>query len=409
MAGAARGLNGRTVGRLRLAAQGLIPSSASPTGVAGPAAATPGAVAGPAAATTGGVALASTASPFAYSAEVARVAGVVRWLTAIQAQDLPAALWAVGSRAPGAGISAVRTALDTGRIVRSWPMRGTLHLVAPEDLGWMLDLTAEKLTRSIAARFRDLDISWADIEKARDVALTRIAAGGPVSRPDLFKEFEAAGQPTTGQRGIHILGTLCRHGWLVQGPMAGNQQLLVAFEDWIRTSRRLPREEAVAEFLLRYLRSHGPATVRDFAWWTQLPLTEVRAALADIRDQLVALDVNGTEYWLSPETAELLDSGLPGARSVLLLPGFDEFVLGYQDRSLVLPPEHADKIVPGNNGVFKKTVVAAGEVVGTWALTGSGPGAAVVPELFDETRPLGPTARAALEKAARGYRTFLAN
>ena len=370
-------LSRNVMGRLRLVSQGL--TAAGPAPVAGPAGAVPG------------------------SAE-----DVVRWMTAMQAQDLQASLWAVGVRHPGLGLGDVRAALDAGSIVRSWPMRGTLHLVAPEDLGWMLDLTAERLTRSIAARHRELAISWADIEASRDVALARIAAGGPVSRTDLFKEFDAAGQPTTGQRGIHILGTLCRHGWLVPGPLAGNQQLLVAFDEWIPVSRRLERAEAVAEFLLRYIRSHGPVTVRDFAWWTQIPLTEARTALDAVRSQVVEVEFGGVDYWMSPETAALLDGGVPGARSVLLLPGFDEFVLGYQDRSLVLAPEHFNSIVPGGNGVFKKTVVAAGEVVGTWAREGTGRAAAVVPEFFDGIRPPGPAAHAALAKAARRYEAFLA-
>lgn len=286
-------------------------------------------------------------------------------------------------------------------------MRGTLHLVAPEDLRWMLELTAERLTRSIAARHRELAITWADIEKCRDIALEHIAAGGPVSRAGLFQVFDAAGQPTQGQRGIHIIGTLCRHAWLVQGPLAGNQQLLAAFDGWIPVSRKLERQEAIAEFMLRYFRSHGPATLRDFAWWTQLPLTEVRTVFEDIKDQLVELAFDGASYWLSPETAGLLDDGLPGQRAVLLLPGFDEFLLGYQDRSLVLAPEHANRIVPGGNGVFKKTVVAGGEVVGTWAREGSGPRAAVVPELFDPAKPLGPAARAAFTRAAQRYLAFL--
>lgn len=333
---------------------------------------------------------------------------LVRWMTAMQAQDLPAAVWAVGARVPGAGISDVRAAIDSGTVVRSWPMRGTLHLVAPEDLRWMLDLTAERLHRSIAGRHRQLDIAWADVEKARDLALDRILADGPISRPELFKVFDAGGQPTHGQRGIHLLGSLCRHGWLVLGPLSRNQQLIAAFDQWIPTSRVLEREEAIGEFLVRYFRSHGPATLRDFAWWTQLPLTEVRAALQDVQDQLVELEFDGASYWLSPDVASLLDSGVPGARSLQLLPGFDEFVLGYTDRSPVLAPEHSDLIVPGGNGIFKKTVVAAGKVVGTWVVQGTGRGAAVVPELFDGTPPLGPAAQAALAKAARRYLTFLA-
>ncbi|WP_255768089.1 winged helix DNA-binding domain-containing protein [Pseudarthrobacter sulfonivorans] len=363
---AANRVSRRTMGRLRLAAQGLL----------GPG--RPGSV-----------------------------AGAVRWMTATQAQDLQAALHAVGLRVPGAGLSDVRAALETGEIVRSWPMRGTLHLVAPEDLWWMLGLTAERLHRVVAGRHRELDITWADIEKCRDVALEHVAGGGSVSRNELFAIFEAAGQPTTGQRGMHILGSLCRHAWLVQGPLAGNQQLLVAFDEWITESRALERQEAIAEFVLRYFRSHGPATVRDFAWWTQLPLPEVRAALNQVSVHLVQLEFGGDTYWMSPEIAALLDDGVPGQRSVLLLPGFDEFLLGYQDRSLVLAPENANKIVPGGNGVFKKTVVAGGEVIGTWARAGTGPSAAVVPELFDEARPLGAGAQAAFAKATGQHLAFL--
>jgi hypothetical protein len=335
------------------------------------------------------------------------VAEAVRWMTATQAQDLQASLLAIGLRVPGAGLSDVRAALDAGSIVRSWPMRGTLHLVAPEDLRWLLDLTAERLHRVVAGRHRELDITWADIEKCRDVALEHLAGGGSVSRNELFAILEAAGQPITGQRGSHILGSLCRHAWLVQGPLAGNQQLLVAFDEWIPVSRTLERQEAIAEFVLRYFHSHGPATVRDFAWWTQLPLPEVRAALEQVGGQLVDLEFAGATYWMSPETASLLDDGVPGQRSVLLLPGFDEFLLGYQDRSLVLAPEHADKIVPGGNGVFKKTIVAGGEVIGTWAMAGTGRSAAVVPEFFDKSAPLGASAELALAKAAERYLTFL--
>ena len=331
----------------------------------------------------------------------------VRWMTASQAQDFQAALWAVGCRVPGSGLMDVRAALDEGSVVRSWPMRGTLHLVAPEDLRWMLGLTADRLTRSIAGRHRELDITWADVEKCRDVALERVAGGGSLSRTELFAVFEAAGQPTTGQRGIHILGTLCRHGWLVQGPLAGNQQLLVAFDEWIPKSRELERQEGIAEFALRYFRSHGPATLRDFAWWTQIPLTDVRPAFEQVRAKLVEVEFGDTSYWMSPETAALLDDGVPGQRSVLLLPGFDEFLLGYQDRSLVLAPEHANKIVPGGNGVFKRTIVAGGEVIGTWARAGTSRSAAVVPELFDETRPLGAGAQAAFTRAAERYVSFL--
>jgi hypothetical protein len=149
--------------------------------------------------------------------------------------------------------------------------------------------------------------------------------------------------------------------------------------------------------------------VRDFAWWSNTTLTEARAALAAVRGELVELEFDGTAYWLSPGTAALLGDGVPGQRTVLALPGFDEFVLGYTDRSLVLPPEHAQKIVPGGNGVFKKAIVAGGEVVGTWGRQGTGRAARFVPEPFDDARPLGPSDLAAFTRAVERYERFLAS
>ena len=335
------------------------------------------------------------------------VPAAVRWMAAMQAQDLQSALWAVGQRVPGSRIAEVRSALDRGEVVRSWPMRGTLHFLAPEDLKWVLAITSERHIRGIAGRHRELGISAPDVDAAAEAALELVSGGASASRAEVFQAFERAGQPAGGQRGIHLLGMLCQRGLLVQGPLAGNQQLVVAFEDWIPESRILDREEGTAEWLLRYLRSHGPATVRDFSWWSGIPLMEVRAALALVRGQLEELEFEGIRYWLSPETAALLDGGVPAGRGVLALPGFDEFLLGYADRSLVLAPEHANKIVPGGNGIFRRTLIAGGRVVGTWAVSRTGRTVMVVPEPFDDVNELRPAAQRSFELQAAKYRKFL--
>lgn len=339
--------------------------------------------------------------------DFAAVPDAVRWMTAMQAQDLQAALWAVGLRVRNSNVDTVRTALDQGLIVRSWPMRGTLHLLAPEDLRWILAITAERLLKGMGGRHRELGIAPHDVAASREAALQLVTGGGSATRERLFQAFEDAGQSTAGQRGIHLLGILCQRGWLVQGPLVGNQQLIVAFDDWIKESRTLDRAEGIAELLLRYMRSHGPATERDFAWWSNTPLTEVRAALGAVKDQLEELEFEGTSYWLSPATAALLDDGVPGQRAVFALPGFDEFLLGYTDRSLVLAPEHAQKIVPGGNGMFKKTIVAGGEVIGTWARQGASRTAAVVPAPFDAVNGLRPAAQKSFELQAARYLKFL--
>jgi hypothetical protein len=340
------------------------------------------------------------------------VAKVVRWMTALQAQDLQSALWAVGQRVPGIASSDVRRALDDGTIVRSWPLRGTLHLLAPEDLKWILGVTRERMLKSVVPRHRELGITEDDVRDCRRIAEKLLADGSGATRDQLFAAFEEGGQVTKAQRGIHLLWSLCQRAVLVQGPMAGvggklaGQQLFVPFEAWIPTSRRISRADGIAELLLRYVRSRGPVTERDFAWWSQIPVTEVRAALEVIKGKLERLEFQGTVYWISPETAALLDGGLPGQRTVLALPGFDEFLLGYTDRSLVLPPEHAQKVVPGGNGVFKRMIVAGGEVVGTWSLSGKGKNAQVVPEPFNGEE-LGTSVRRSFGLQAEKYLEFV--
>jgi hypothetical protein len=337
----------------------------------------------------------------------------VRHMTAMQAQDLASALWAVGQRVPGSTASDVRAALDSGTVVRSWPFRGTLHLVPPPELRWMLEITSERMVRMVAGRHRELGITADDVAHCRDIARELLASREGATREQLFEAFEEQGQITKAQRGVHLLGSLCLHAWLVQGPMAGTEgkaagrQLFMPFEEWIPESRELDRDEGIAELLHRYLRSHGPATLDDFSWWTQIPKTEAKAALGRIKDRVVELEFEGTSYWLSPEAAALLDDGVPGSRTLLALPGFDEFLLGYKDRSLVLAPEYAQKVVPGGNGVFKRMIVSAGTVTGTWARTGTGRNAAVVPEPFDPDG-LPPAAARSFEVQAAKYLKFMA-
>ncbi|MGG5752998.1 DNA glycosylase AlkZ-like family protein [Zafaria sp. Z1313] len=199
------------------------------------------------------------------------------------------------------------------------------------------------------------------------------------------------GQATGAQRGVHLLFLLCARRILIQGPPApgtGHAQLFVPYREWVPGAARSPGAvdpgavdphdagavlPGPARLALDYFRSHGPATERDLAWWLGLPLGTVRAMIAEAAPLLACRRWDGTDYWMDPRTAQTLraDPNGPGARSVLALPGFDELLLGYRDRGAVRDPVHADRVVPGGNGVFKRVVVAGGRAVATWA-----PGAA---------------------------------
>ena len=293
-------------------------------------------------------------------------AEAVRWLTAVQAQDYNGALTSVALRTGSRSRADVEAALDEGLVVRSWPMRGTLHLVAAEDLPWMLRLLAGRTVASLAGRRAGLGLTAAGLERARSLARDALSGGGRLRRAELYAVWDAAGLATTGQRGVHMLSFLAMTGTLTFGPTDGGEQLIVLVDEWIPHPRARDGEEALCELALRYFSSHGPATIADLVRWANLRITDARNGTALARPQLDAMEIEGVEHLMDPRTPELLQVARDRAEGVFLLPGFDEFILGYGDRRAQLEPEFADRIVPGGNGVFRHTVISAGRVVGTW-------------------------------------------
>ena len=294
--------------------------------------------------------------------DVSRPVDVVRRLLGLQAQDFPGVKWSVGLRQAGATERAGEAACDAGEIVRAWPLRGTLHLVAGEDLGWLLALTAPRAIASTAGRRAALGITEEDIERAREAALSTLSGRRVLTRDALLGAFDAAGVSPLGQRGYHLLWYLAQTGTLVLGPTDGREQAFALLDECVPQPRRLVGDAALGELALRYFRSHGPATAADLARWSGLTVRDARRGIEIGGPDLTTLELDGVRYHLAPET---LTTAAPAAR-VHILPGFDEYLLGYRDRTAALAPEHSAAIVPGGNGVFKPTIVAEGEVVGTW-------------------------------------------
>lgn len=325
---------------------------------------------------------------------------VVRWLTAAQAQDFPGTLAAIALRTGEGTRAGVIAALDAGEVVRSWPMRGTLHLVTAEDLRWMLDLTAERTVATTLRRREQLGITPADLDEAARIAREALGGGRALVRDELLARWERGGLRPTQGRGYHLIFQLTQRQLLCYGPVRGSEPAFVLLDEWIPEPRRLERDEALGEWALRYFRGHGPATTKDFGWWTKLRAADVKAGVALARPHLERVEVDGIEYLMDPETPELLERCRKQARGLFLLPGFDEFVLGYGDRSAAVPPEFARRIVPGNNGMFLPTVVSGGRVIGTWKHAGSGRNRRAQPTPFTT---FSATTEAAITACYRAY------
>lgn len=287
-------------------------------------------------------------------------------LLAVQAQDLPGSITSVALRTVARSADAVRAAFDDARIVRTWPMRGTLHTLRAEDARWTVELMTRGPLTWMARRRVELGLDDATLARARDLLTDALAGGGALTRAEVLALWEAHGIATTGVHGYHLLAHLAHVRLVVLGPMRGKDQAFVLAEEWVPGARRLEPDEALAELALRFFRSHGPATVADLARWSGLGKGEVRRGVAAAGDALAELEVDGVTYLLDPEVPGLTARFRSEARGVHLLPGFDEMVLGYADRSVTVPPEFAEAIVPGRNGVFRPTVLHDGVAVGTW-------------------------------------------
>ncbi|MGF1471471.1 MAG: winged helix DNA-binding domain-containing protein, partial [Rubrobacteraceae bacterium] len=213
---------------------------------------------------------------------------VVRWLGAVQAQDYLQALWAIGLRLRSGTVADVEQAIADGKIVRTWPMRGTIHFVPPEDVRWMLELSASRVLARDGRRLEQLGLSREVMERCKDLFRAGLEGGRLLRRPDMMRVLDDAGISTEGQRGYHILWYLAQSGVICMGPMRDKQQTFGLLDDWAPDSRELSREESLAELTRRYFAGHGPATVHDFARWAGLTIAETRSGIEAATPELVS-------------------------------------------------------------------------------------------------------------------------
>ena len=289
---------------------------------------------------------------------------VVQWLGAIQAQDLPMALWAIGLRTLGSTHDSVREAFDKGEIIRTHVMRPTWHYVSADDIYWMLELTAPQIKRALNTRHKQLGITDDVLKKVMNIFIRYLEKNGSSLREELVLQLEKAGIPNKDNRAAHLLMHAELDGVICSGPLKGNKQTYALLEERVPDKKILSTDEALAELALRYFTSHGPAMLDDFIWWSGLKKNQANLALELSKSQLQSFNIDSQEFWLSSNQSF---SGTNG-ESVYLLPAFDEFIISYRDRSASLTSENHKKAI-SRNGLFWPIIVVNGKVVGLWKRT----------------------------------------
>ncbi len=316
------------------------------------------------------------------------VAETVSHFGAMQAQDPAGVLWAVGLRTYGSTEASVEAALDAGELLRTHVFRFTWQLVSPADLRWMLALVGPRLLASAASWYAKTGLDARALKRAHAI-IREVLVHAPATRATLAKALEDGGVATKGKLSL-VLGEAELTGLICSGPKRGKQATYALFEQRVPDMPPLTREDALRELGRRYLQSRGPATERDLAWWSGLPLGDVRQAMA------AADELSQTRKPQAPGPSR-------AAAKVHLLPAFDEYLVGYADRSEQLDPALARRVNAGG-GMLSPVVLIGGRVAGRWSRTLKPSGVQVVIEPFREWTQSEATA---VERAASRYAEFL--
>ncbi len=287
---------------------------------------------------------------------------VIGWLGAVQAQDFAGAKWAVAQRTQGATDAILEQAFNQGRILRTHVLRPTWHFVLPEDIRWMLALSVQRVKAQMASYDRQSGLDEAVFSQSNAVLEQALESGDQLTRTELASILEAAGIPATGLRLGLILLNAELDGILCSGAMRGKQFTYTLLDKRTPQSRPLSRDQALAELARRYFTSRGPATIQDFTWWSGLTTANARAGLDGAAQQLQSETIEGKTYWF----AEIAESQSDNTLIAFLLPNYDEYMVGYTDRSAAYDGRHTDKLDTRGNVLFNHTMVLNGRIVGTW-------------------------------------------
>jgi hypothetical protein len=323
---------------------------------------------------------------------------VVNWLGAVQAQEYGDTKWALGLRMQRAGDAQIERAFSEGRILRTHVMRPTWHFVSPTDIRWMLALTAPRVCARMAPYNRRLELDAAIFRRSAKAMVRALRGGAQLTRQELKAVLQRAGIQVDGtQRLAHIVMQAELDAVICSGARRGRQFTYALLDERVPVSHVRSRDDALAELARRYFRSHGPASLQDFVWWSGLTASDARAGLAMVERELVRDVVEGRAYWFPSSSRP------PAApRTAYLLPLYDEYLIAYKDRSAAVDLSVWRRGWSGD--AISAPIVVNGRVVGGWKRTLKGDRVAVKAAPF---APLNRRQLSAISDAALAYSTFL--
>lgn len=324
---------------------------------------------------------------------------IVQHFGAMQAQDYAGAKWAIAQRSAGLTTADVEASFSKGDILRLHVLRPTWHFVARDDIRWMSKLTAPGIKKASAYYLRRAGIDEALQKKVNDIIAAALQGGKQLTKIELKSKLQQAGINTVDPLRVtfFILGAEV-DGVICSGKVRGKQQTYALTMERAPAAEMLPRDEALAKLAFTYFNSHGPATLKDFVWWSGLSATDAKLGLELAKTRLVRETANEQTYWLSATLAA--PSDYPHVR---LLPNYDEYIVAYADRTATLKKSLIKKVDSRDNILFNHTVVVDGVVRGIWKQTVRKSQTTLDVQLFNT---FSAAEKAGLESAVAAYATF---
>jgi hypothetical protein len=293
--------------------------------------------------------------------ELKTPAALVSHMGAMQAQDFNMVMWAIGARLPGITEEQVKKSFNSGEMIRTHLMRPTWHMIVPEDVSWLLELTAPRIRSAAKSRLRGLELDDKLIAKSNNLIEKALEGNKHLTREELMDFLENAGIKASNQRSSHLMFCAELDGIVCSGEIRNKAQTYALLRERVPGIKKIDHDEALALLAKKYFTSHCPASIQDFAWWSGLTLGDCRRAIELIKPGFISEKAGEITYWLPDSAANVPRK----EETVHLLPAFDEFIIAYRDRSASLVIEHHKKAV-SDNGIFSPIVVINGLVRGVW-------------------------------------------
>jgi hypothetical protein len=327
-------------------------------------------------------------------------ADVVAWLGAVQSQDYSGAKWGLGQRAIGLTDALVERAFNEGAILRTHVLRPTWHFVSPDDLRWLLALSGPRVNARCATYYKKLELDANLLTRSRKVFERVLEGGHQLTRAELQSALARARISVTGVRLAFVVLRAELDAAICSGARRGKQFTYALFDERVPARKPLTRDEAVAALTARFFTGHGPATIKDFVWWSGLTVQDARAGIAMVTPALAKQDVGDRTYWFVPSKASAPAASPTG----FLLPNYDEYLVAYKDRDAGVSTVVAQRMVEGKFDAYAHPLVVDGKLAGTWRRDVTARSARVIVSPFGR---LSRESSRALDSATARFATFL--